>query len=388
MSRFIRLIKHDAFGGMILILSSFLALAAANSSFEPLFTAIFEHSLPLDLYFIVLDKSLSHWINDGLMALFFLFVSIEIKRELKTGALSSWKKASLPLVAACGGMVIPALMFLIYAGNAGWHQGWAIPMATDIAFALGVLSLLGRRVPAAAKIFLLALAVIDDFGAITVIGLFYTEQLHLMPLMIAGGLTAFLLILNRLQIKSLPIYAIVGVILWVAILKSGIHATIAGVIVGFVLPQPQRSVIHLEHQLSYLSKFLILPLFALANAGIALTGDVSIVEGVSSAVILGLVAGKPIGIILFCWIAYKLKWVHLPDSVNWGQLIGVAILCGIGFTMSIFISNLAFPADAHTQNLAKAGILSASALAAVLGYVWLFFAGKSASNKGEIRVSS
>lgn len=388
MSRFIRLIKHDAFGGMILILSSFLALAAANSSIEPLFTAIFEHSLPLDLYFIVLDKSLSHWINDGLMALFFLFVSIEIKRELKTGALSSWKKASLPLVAACGGMVIPALMFLIYAGNAGWHQGWAIPMATDIAFALGVLSLLGRRVPAAAKIFLLALAVIDDFGAITVIGLFYTEQLHLMPLMIAGGLTAFLLILNRLQIKSLPIYAIVGVILWVAILKSGIHATIAGVIVGFVLPQPQRSVIHLEHQLSYLSKFLILPLFALANAGITLTSDVSLVEGVSSAVILGLVAGKPIGIILFCWIAYKLKWVHLPDSVNWGQLIGVAILCGIGFTMSIFISNLAFPADAQTQNLAKAGILSASALAAVLGYVWLFFAGKSASNKGEIRVSS
>ncbi len=388
MSRFIRIIKHDAFGGMILILSSFLALAAANSSIEPFFTAIFEHSLPLDLYFVVLDKSLSHWINDGLMALFFLFVSIEIKRELKTGALSSWKKASLPLVAACGGMVIPAFMFLMYAGNASWHQGWAIPMATDIAFALGVLSLLGKRVPPAAKIFLLALAVIDDFGAIAVIGLFYTEQLHLTPLLIACGLTAFLLILNRLQIKSLPIYAIVGVLLWVAILKSGVHATIAGVIVGFVLPQPQRSVIHLEHQLSYLSKFLILPLFALANAGIALNGNVSLVEGVSSAVILGLVAGKPIGIILFCWIAYRLKWVQLPDTVSWMQLGGISILCGIGFTMSIFISNLAFPADVHTQDLAKFGILSASALAAILGYVWLFLAGKSATNKGEIRVSS
>ena len=388
MSRIFNLFRHEAIGGIILILASIFALTVANSDLQVQFHALLNYPLTLDLYFVTLNKNTSLWINDGLMALFFLLVSIEIKREIKTGALSTWKKASFPLIAALGGMIIPAALFWGLAHSESWNNGWAIPMATDIAFALGVLSLLGSKVPSAAKVFLLALAVIDDFGAIAVIATFYTEQLHLLPLSFAAVLTLGLIVLNRLQIHSLAVYAIIGVLLWVAILKSGIHATIAGVILGFVLPQPNTSLDHLEHQLSQFSKFCILPLFALANAGVVLSEQLNWHEGVASAVMLGLLVGKPMGILSFSWIAYRLKWIHLPDHVTWSHLIGISFLCGIGFTMSIFISNLAYPHDLTANTLSKFAILSASVAAAVAGYLWLYIVSQKSQCKGEVCVSS
>ena len=319
------------------------------------------------------------WINDALMAVFFLLVGLEVKRELVLGSLASRQRAAFPVIAALGGMVVPALLFLAFT----WQDpiarhGWAIPAATDIAFALGVLALLGSRVPVALKIFLMALAIIDDLGAIVIIALFYTSDLSILSLSVAAGAIAVLALLNIFNVRRIGIYILVGMVLWTAVLKSGVHATLAGVIVGFFVPlKPQDGkspAKQLEHVLHPWVAFMILPLFAFANAGVSLGGVT--LDGLTSVLPLGIIAGlfigKPLGISLFCWLATKLKLASLPHGTTFKQIMAVGVLCGIGFTMSIFISTLAF--GAHAPELivwAKLGILIGSLLAAVIGYTLL-----------------
>jgi len=319
------------------------------------------------------------WINDALMAVFFLLIGLEVKREMKQGALASRRQAVFPVVAALGGMVVPALVYLAFNGqDAIAREGWAIPAATDIAFALGVLALLGNRVPAALKIFLMALAIIDDLGAIIIIALFYTHDLSVVSLVVAAGAIMVLAALNMSGVRRTGIYILVGAILWTAVLKSGVHATLAGVIVGFMIPLKEQNgkspAKQLEHVLHPWVAFLILPLFAFANAGVSLQGVT--VEGLTSLLPLGIIAGlfigKPLGISVFCWLALKLKWASLPEGTTCKQIMAVGILCGIGFTMSIFIATLAFGSvDPGLINWAKLGILIGSILSAVTGYIIL-----------------
>lgn len=370
-----RFLHLEAASGVILFCAAILALLLVNSPWQPLYHAFLE--LPLQIRFSNLDlhKPLLLWINDGLMAIFFLLVGMEIKREMQEGSLSSLRQASLPVIAAIGGMVFPALLYwLVIRDHVELTSGWAIPMATDIAFALGVLSLLGSRIPTALKVFLLALAIIDDLGAIMVIALFYTEALHGLPLAIAAGLSVVLLIMNRMRVMHLGIYLVLGALLWVAVLKSGIHATIAGVILGFAIPHrrahPDTPLRRLEHNLHPWSSYFILPLFAFANAGLSFDGLSwsDLTSGLPLAIMIGLLIGKPLGVLLTCWCAVKAGLAVLPTNVTWRQLSGLAVLCGIGFTMSIFIAGLAFgTAGAHFE-LARFGILLGSLLAAIFGY--------------------
>ena len=352
-----RFLHLEAASGVILFCAAILALLLVNSPWQPLYHAFLE--LPLQIRFSNLDlhKPLLLWINDGLMAIFFLLVGMEIKREMQEGSLSSLRQASLPVIAAIGGMVFPALLYwLVIRDHVELTSGWAIPMATDIAFALGVLSLLGSRIPTALKVFLLALAIIDDLGAIMVIALFYTEALHGLPLAIAAGLSVVLLIMNRMRVMHLGIYLVLGALLWVAVLKSGIHATIAGVILGFAIPHrrahPDTPLRRLEHHLHPWSSYFILPLFAFANAGLSFDGLSwsDLTSGLPLAIMIGLLIGKPLGVLLTCWCAVKAGLAVLPTNVTWRQLSGLAVLCGIGFTMSIFIAGLAFgTAGAHFE---------------------------------------
>ena len=370
-----RFLHLEAASGVILFCAAILALLLVNSPWQPLYHAFLE--LPLQIRFSNLDlhKPLLLWINDGLMAIFFLLVGMEIKREMQEGSLSSLRQASLPVIAAIGGMVFPALLYwLVISEHAELTSGWAIPMATDIAFALGVLSLLGSRIPTALKVFLLALAIIDDLGAIMVIALFYTEALHGLPLAIAAGLSVVLLIMNRMRVMHLGIYLVLGALLWVAVLKSGIHATIAGVILGFAIPHrrahPDTPLRRLEHNLHPWSSYFILPLFAFANAGLSFDGLSwsDLTSGLPLAIMIGLLIGKPLGVLLTCWCAVKAGLAVLPTNVTWRQLSGLAVLCGIGFTMSIFIAGLAFGTAGTHFELARFGILLGSLLAAIFGY--------------------
>lgn len=372
-------IRQESASGIVLIIATLCALIATNSPLAPLYSAFLQAPIHVSIGDLVIHKPALLWINDGLMALFFLLAGMEIKREMQDGALSNFRAASLPLFAALGGMLVPALLFLSIAGfHSSVAHGWAIPVATDIAFALGIIALLGKRVPNTLKIFLLALAIIDDLGAILVIALFYTDTLHWMALAWAVFFSVLLLGMNRLRILSLPIYALVGVCLWVAVLKSGVHATIAGVILGFAIPHPkgeQKTPLkYLEHHLHPWSAFLILPLFAFANAGLPFTdmAGVSLLNSLSLAVVGGLFIGKPIGVLLFSFIAVRSKIAVLPEHVSWKQLFGVALLCGIGFTMSIFIMNLAFGPQSEYAECARFGILLASLFSAVVGYIYLF----------------
>lgn len=385
-----KLLKNDATGGVVLIVAAAVAMFLANNaSTQQAYQAIL--AMPVQFRFGALDinKDLLLWINDALMALFFLMIGLEVKRELLMGSLKGREKAMFPLIAALGGMVAPGLIYaaLNHSDELAIH-GWAIPAATDIAFALGILALLGSRVPPALKMFLMALAVIDDLGAIVIIAFFYTHDLSLVSLGVAAASITVLVILNLCGVRKTSVYLLVGMVLWVAVLKSGVHATLAGVIVGLLIPLKKQDghspSIELEHGLHPWVSWLILPLFAFANAGVSLTG-VSI-DGLFSMVplgiILGLLVGKPLGITLICWLSVKLKIAALPENTKMVDIAAVGVLCGIGFTMSIFIASLAFDA-AHEEmvTLAKLGILSGSVLSAVLGYVLLYFKLRPAPQK-------
>lgn len=372
--------NQESTGGILLMLAVIFAMFLANSPLAGLYQGFLDTQVQVRVGQLDINKPLLLWVNDGLMALFFLLIGLEVKRELMEGALSSVAKASLPTFAAIGGMLVPALVYLMFNyGNGMSENGWAIPAATDIAFALGVLALLGKRVPVALKVFLLALAIIDDIGVIVIIALFYSTDLSIVSLVIASVAIASMVILNVSGVKALTPYALLGLILWIAVLKSGVHATLAGVIIAFCIPlkvkegeeSPSR---YLEHSLHPWSSLLILPLFAFANAGLSLENMTvnSLIEPVTLGVMLGLLLGKPVGVLLFSYVAVKLNWASLPHGVNWQQISAVAVLCGVGFTMSIFITSLAFEhAEANLADFARLGTLLGSILSASIAYFWL-----------------
>ncbi len=352
-------------GGLILVAVTIVSLALANSAIGADYINMWHYP--------VFDESITHWINDGLMTIFFLLIGLELEREIYIGELSSIKKAALPVLGATGGMLVPAAIFLAFNYGSPTQSGAGIPMATDIAFAIGILSLLGNRVPASLKVFLTALAVIDDLGAILVIAIFYTHDLSMGSFGIAMALFGVLLAFNRLKIRNLFPYLIGGIAMWYFMLNSGIHATITGVLLAFAIPfgnggKKSTSYI-LQHALHYPVAFVILPLFALANTAISIGSDWQ--QGLASmsslGIIIGLVAGKPIGIWLFSFVGTKLKLAELPRGIEWKHLTGAGILGGIGFTMSIFITLLAFD-DPEVIDFSKISILIASLIAAVTGY--------------------
>lgn len=375
-----RLLKNEATGGVVLIIAAAIAMILANTAgTQQAYQSIL--NMPVEFRFGSLDisKNLLLWINDALMAVFFLMIGLEVKHELVSGSLATRERAMFPLIAALGGMLAPALIYAAMNHNDPLAiHGWAIPTATDIAFALGILALLGSRVPPALKMFLMALAVIDDLGAILIIAFFYTQDLSMTSLAVAGGAIVVLALLNKLGVRSISLYMLVGMVLWVAVLKSGIHATVAGVLVGFFVPLKKENghspAMHLAHGLAPWVSWVILPLFAFANAGVSLTGVSAdgLLSAVPIGIILGLFIGKPLGITLICWLAVKLKIAALPEGTRMQDIASVGLLCGIGFTMSIFIASLAFDA-AHEEmvTLAKLGILVGSAISAVMGYTLL-----------------
>ena len=375
-TKFLRL---ESAGGIILIMMALLAMTLANSPLSGYYQQFLDLDVQLRFGALDIHKPLLLWINDGLMAIFFLVIGLEVKREMIDGALSTRAQATFPAIAALGGMVAPALIYLLFNhGVPETHAGWAIPAATDIAFALGVMALLGNRVPVSLKVFLLALALIDDLGVIFIIALFYTSELSMTALAVAAAATALLFWMNRRGVDRLSFYMIVGAVLWVAVLKSGVHATLAGVVLGFMIPYKGKRysspLKHLEHKLHGWCVYFILPLFAFANAGVSLTGLTlgSLASAVPLGVMLGLCVGKPIGITLISYLALKLKLAKLPEGTNFGQIMAVSVLCGIGFTMSMFIASLAFSADAHHYDtLSRLGILCGSTIAAVSGYLIL-----------------
>jgi NhaA family Na+:H+ antiporter len=364
--------KLESAGGIILVIAAAIAMFVANSPLNEMYQGV--------LHSYVLGMSVSHWINDGLMAVFFLLIGLEVKRELLEGALKSKETAIFPAIAAVGGMLAPALIYVLFnSSNPEALQGWAIPAATDIAFALGIMALLGNRVPVSLKVFLLALAIIDDLGVVVIIALFYSGDLSTLALTVGFIATGVLFMLNNKHVTKLSIYLIVGAILWFAVLKSGVHATLAGVVIGFAIPlkgnKGERSPLkHLEHALHPYVAFAILPIFAFANAGISLEGiSISNLTGMLPlGIAMGLLVGKPLGIFLFSWGAVKTGVAKLPEGVNFMNIFAVSVLCGIGFTMSIFISSLAFgPTNADFDTLARLGILMGSTTAAILGYFLL-----------------
>ncbi len=372
-----RLLDSEASGGVLLMGAAALALVVANS---PLSAAYF-HLLHLPL----LGLDVLHWINDGLMAVFFLFVGLEIKREFLDGQLSTWSNRALPGIAAAGGVVVPAVIYAaINGGSPETLRGWAIPTATDIAFALGVLSLLGSRVPTSLKVFLATLAIVDDLVAVLVIAVFYTEEIRLMALAGAGAVFVALVVLNRLKVLSLVPYMLLGAALWWLVLRSGVHATIAGVLLALTVPlrkspgapDDMGSPLHkLEHGLSPWVAFLVVPVFGFANAGVSFAGMGAsvLLEPVTLGVALGLFLGKQIGVFGAAALAIKAGWADLPVAASWPQLYGVSLLCGIGFTMSLFIGLLAFP-DVHMQDEVKVGVLLGSLTSALLGAALLSIA--------------
>lgn len=371
-----KFLHMESAGGIILILAAMVAMLLANSGLASLYQAFLDTDVQFRIASLDLHKPLLLWINDGLMAVFFLLVGLEVKREMIDGALSTREQAVFPAIAALGGMLAPALLYLLFNyHNPATQGGWAIPAATDIAFALGVMALLGNRVPASLKVFLLALAIIDDLGVIVIIALFYSADLNLAALGVAAGAISLLLWMNRSGVDRLSFYLIVGAVLWVAVLKSGVHATLAGVVIGFLIPHQGRRYVsplkHLEHKLHPWSAYFILPLFAFANAGVSLA-EVnlgSLMSPVPLGIMLGLFVGKPLGISLISWLAIKMGVARLPEGISFKLIMAVSVLCGIGFTMSMFIASLAFTAEGQDYGtLSRLGILCGSSLAAVIGY--------------------
>ncbi len=370
----------EAAGGILLVLASLLALIVANSPLDYFYNHFFNEA-GFKIGFsgfgdgLVVEKTMLHWVNDGLMAIFFLLVGLEIKREMVTGELSSLKKAMFPVFAAFGGMLVPAL---IYIGVNQTHPealaGWAIPCATDIAFALAIMALLGDRVPLSLKVLLTAIAIIDDLGAIAIIAMFYSDDLHIYALLFSILPITGLLVLNRMGIANRAPYIILGSILWLAVLKSGVHATMAGVVTAMFIPvrvkEDARSpALRLEHDLHPWVIFLILPLFGFANAGVSFDGMGwgSLLEPVTLGIILGLFLGKQIGVFGASWLAVKSGLFPKPEGTHWHQIYGVSLLCGIGFTMSLFIGGLAFPGG-EVQAEVRLGVLGGSFLSAIAAY--------------------
>lgn len=378
---FKKFFNNSQSSGIILIFCVLISLLIANSSAAENFQHFLDQEVGTHLF--GLEYPVSIWINDGLMAVFFLLVGLEIKRELVEGELSSFKNASLPIFAAVGGMLVPAVIYSIFNTGTEYSNGWGIPMATDIAFSLAIISMLGKKIPNSIKIFLAALAIVDDLGAILVIAIFYTEQIHWSYLLLSFGVTALLFILNFLKVTKTIFYIIPGLFLWYFLHHSGIHATIAGVLLAFSIPTNASNVEispleKLEHQLHIPVSFLIMPIFALTNTNITFSSEM--VAGVTSTlglgIICGLVLGKLIGINLFSLIAIKLKLSSLPQNSNWLQMIGVGLLAGIGFTMSIFIALLSFKGEIPIQDEAKFAILVASFIAAIAGFTILSVSSK------------
>jgi NhaA family Na+:H+ antiporter len=371
-------LRMESAGGLLLMAAACLAMIVANSPLAPAYGALF--NLPVSIQFgsAWLSKPLLLWINDGLMAVFFLLVGLELKREFLEGHLSSVRQAVLPAIAAVGGMVAPALVYAWFNhDDPESMRGWAIPVATDIAFALGVLSLLGNRVPVALKALLLSLAIFDDLGAVIVIALFYTDSLSMPSLLAAATLIAALFALNRAGVTRPSAYVLLGIALWIAVLKSGVHATLAGVVLAMFIPlraagSATSTATHLEQNLHPWVAFGVLPLFAFANAGVALQGFSigNALEGVPLGIALGLFLGKQLGVMSSIWLAVQLRLAVLPAEVRWSQLYGMSLLTGIGFTMSLFVASLAFPA-AQGGSLDRLGVLLGSLVSGVAGYAVL-----------------
>ncbi len=365
---FISFFNSEKAGGMVLLLCTIISLLLANSNYSVQYNSLWHIQIG--------NHPLEYWINDGLMAVFFLLIGLELEREIYKGELSKIKEAILPLSGALGGMIIPAIIYLLFNSNTTYQKGFGIPMATDIAFAIGILSLLGNRIPLSLKIFLTALAVIDDLGAILMIALFYTKTIYLINLAISLAIFGFLLLLNRLKINNLIIYLIGGVIMWYFMLNSGVHATITGILLAFAIPfEDGRSnsiSYKLQSWLHYPVAFVVIPLFALCNTAIHLdTNWLNIIsEPYSLGIVFGLTLGKPIGIVSFVYLSIKLKLTHLPKDINWNKLLAVGFLGGIGFTMSIFVTLLAFDSTQIINN-SKIMILIASLLSGCIGYLLL-----------------
>ena len=382
-------IKKESSSGLLLIFVTILALFLQNSFLTDFYTSFLHIPVQVTFGTFGIAKPLLLWVNDGLMAVFFFLIGLEVKREVLEGELSSKEQVVLPLIAAVGGMVVPALIFILFnQGDAFAMKGWAIPTATDIAFALGILSLLGKRVPVSLKIFLMALAIIDDLGAIVIIALFYTSDLSLLSILIASTCLVGLITLNRMHVIKKAAYILIGVILWLSVLKSGVHATIAGVALAFTIPlysfrkngERFSMLKEMEHDLHYWVAFFILPVFAFVNAGVDLKGlEVSsIFSDISLGILLGLFLGKQVGVFGLSYLAIKLKFAVLPQGANLKQLYGVSVLTGIGFTMSLFVNTLAFN-DSNTFHYAdKLAILLGSFLSGVVGYFFLRIFSKEA----------
>lgn len=379
---FKKFLHNSQSSGVLLIICVAVSLMIANSSLGPAFQNLLDKEIGTHIF--QLNYPLSIWINDGLMAIFFLLVGLEIKREILEGELSNFKNASLPIVAALGGMVVPALIYIFFNSGTDYENGWAIPMATDIAFSLAIISMLGKSVPLSLKIFLAALAIVDDLGAIMVIAIFYTDQIHWDYLGLCALMVAVLAILNFLNFKKHIFYIIPGIFLWYFMHHSGIHATIAGVLLAFTIPTNISTteispLEKLEQKLHLPVNFLIMPIFALANTNI--TFKEGMVDGLFSSlgygIMLGLVLGKVIGINLFSFIFIKLKISSLPDKSSWPQMLGTGLLAGIGFTMSIFIALLSFKGHTEIQEEAKFAILVASFISAITGFLLLKYFGKN-----------
>ena len=371
-------LKLEASAGLILMGVALLAMLAANSALAQLYDSFFNTNIRIGVGGFEISKPILLWINDGLMAVFFFLVGLEIKREVLTGELSSFDKAVLPVLAAIGGMAVPGLVFVALNWEAPENlNGWAIPTATDIAFALGILALLGTRAPVALKVFLLAVAIIDDLGAIVIIAVFYTSELSTNALTLSMLGFTLAVALNRMGVQRVAPYLIIGAFMWVFVLKSGVHATLAGVLIALTIPLKRKDgckalLYRLEHELHPWVAFLILPVFAFANAGVSLKGVslADLAHPLTLGIAAGLFAGKQIGILAATWIGVKSGLARLPDGVSWRHIYGVACLTGVGFTMSLFIGSLAFGAD-ETMNAVRLGVISGSILSGLMGYAVL-----------------
>ncbi|HDL5541283.1 TPA: Na+/H+ antiporter NhaA [Mannheimia haemolytica] len=379
-------LKSEASGGVLLLVFAFAAIVCANTSLSDFYFEFLQTIVSVQFGEFALNKPLLLWVNDGLMAVFFTLVGLEVKKELFEGSLSSYKKAIFPAIAAVGGMIVPAIIYwAINQNHPEYHNGWAIPMATDIAFAVGIVALLGTRVPLALKAFLLALAIIDDLGAIVVIAIFYSQEISVQALTIAAIAIIGLVLLNRFKVTSLCAYLVVGLVLWTSVLKSGVHATLAGVIIGFCVPlkgkHGERPAEELEHILAPWCAYMILPIFAFANAGVYLLemGMEQLSSPLPLGIALGLIIGKTLGVFGFSYLAVLFRLASLPQGVNFKQIFAITVLCGIGFTMSMFLASLAFDVSEAGESitaLARLGILLGSAVSAILGYTLLRMATK------------
>lgn len=381
-----RFLKLEAAGGIVLVAAAALAMVLSNTAAAPFYFDLLNVPVEVRVGEFEIHKPLLLWINDGLMAIFFLLVGLEIKREVVQGELSSLGQAALPGIGAIGGMALPAIIFVGINLGTPNLAGWAIPAATDIAFALGVLALLGRRAPAALKLFLLALAVMDDLGAIVIIAVFYTNDLSTTALAFGGIGVLGLLALNLAGVRRLAPFVLMGTFLWVCVLKSGVHATLAGVLLGLAMPlrgsfgEGEPTLYRLEHMLHPWVAFVILPVFAFSNAGVPLFGLTweTLMEPLPLGIALGLFIGKQAGVAGLCWVAIRAGWARLPAGTNWTQFYGVSVLAGIGFTMSLFIGTLAFPGQPGMASGVRLGVLTGSVLSAILGYMVLANAARRA----------